>query len=256
MITTILLLVSRDDFLFKVISSIELLDCDASRTNILCVVDGNEKLFLKVRNLIQDTKFNNKLTVKYNNLKPIKQYDIDYRRKRIADIHKYAQTFINECNQVLLVEDDTIIPKNSLIKLLHIKDSHPSFGMGIGVELSRQAKCVGAWKFDDIYNPTLFYSLDRQKSGIDYIDAGGFYCSLVKFELYRDFDFALFENLGPDISFGLWARKSGYENFIDWSIDCRHLYLEKGVEKELNKNSPSINITMERKNNQNWTIKY
>ncbi len=257
MITTIILTISRKDFLTEVLTSLELLECDATRTNILCIVDGDSNLYLHVRNLIQDLKFNTRLTVQYPDKTPIKKYDVNFRRNRIAKLHIFAKDYIGDCDNVFLTEDDTIIPRDTLHKLLKIRSENLSFGMAEGVELGRWGiPYVGAWKFDDIYEPKVLTSLERKESGIDTIDAGGFYCSLIKTDLYKLFSFDLFENLGPDISFGLDLRRTGYEVFIDWSINCIHFYKEMETTMKLIPSQDSKIVVLEKDNSKNWKIKY
>lgn len=257
MTTTIILTVSRTDFLAEVLSSIELLDCDTSYTNILCVVDGDNNLYTKVRNLVQNTKFNERLTVQYPDRKPIKRFDPVFRRKRIAAIHNWAKQYIGDVNQfVFLTEDDTIVPRDALLKLRnHIYDT-PGCVMAEGVEVGRWGiPYVGAWRFDDIYEPTSVTSLEYKKSGVEEIDAGGFYCTLMRANIYKEHEFGLYESLGPDISMGLALRQAGHLNLVDWSVTCKHLNLTRGGEREVLVPNESVQpTTIKRKNSNNWSI--
>lgn len=254
--TTIILTVSREDFLTEVISSLELLDCDQTYTNILCIVDGDANLHVKVRNLIQKTKFNERLTVQYPDRKAIKRFDTDFRRKRIAAIHKYAQQFVGISEYVFLTEDDTIIPRDALKKLQrHIRDT-PGCVMAEGVEVGRWGILhVGVWKFDDVYEPTSVSSLPYKTSGVEQIDAGGFYCTLMKAENYKEQEFKLFESLGPDISMGLFLRRDGYVNLVDWSVPCRHLNIDRKGNRETLVPNENVEVTTVKRINANkWSI--
>jgi hypothetical protein len=53
----IILPVSREQHLLRVFASLEMLDCDRARTNLLVFVDGDESLFLTARNLVDQSKF-------------------------------------------------------------------------------------------------------------------------------------------------------------------------------------------------------
>ena len=67
---TIVVPISRVDYLARFFVRLEMLDCDSEKTNLLCYVDGPLELYQKVRNYIVNSKFKNKLCV--------------YRRKGIA----------------------------------------------------------------------------------------------------------------------------------------------------------------------------
>lgn len=257
MTTTIILTVSRLEFLTEVLTSIEQLECDSSYTNILCIVDGDANMFTKVRNLVQTTKFNERLTVQYPDRKHIKKFDTAFRRKRIASIHRWARQFVGISDYVFLTEDDTIVPRDTLTKLTrHIRDT-PGCVMAEGVEVGRWGiPYVGVWKFNDVYEPTSVTSLAYKKYGVEEIDAGGFYCTLMSADIYKEQEFNLFESLGPDISMGLFLRRDGYINLVDWSIACRHLNMTRNGEKEVLVPDDSVeSTTIKRINNQNWSIR-
>ena len=255
---TIVLTVSRSDFLTEVLSGLELLDCDASYTNLLCIVDGDTSLYTKVRNLVQDTKFNTRLTIQYPDRKPIKRFDYIARRKRITAIHNFAKEQVGIADYVLLTEDDTIIPPNTLKTLYRAISMEPGIAYAEGVEVGRWGiPYVGVWRFDDIYEPQSVRSLKFGGNGIEYIDAGGFYCSLIRADLYKLHEFECYESLGPDISMGLRLRQQGWQCVVDWSLVCKHLNLDKSGNKEVL--TPDDNVTstlIVRKNANNWSIQY
>lgn len=252
--TTIVLLVSRKDFLPEVLSGLESLECDQTRVNILCIVDGDDNLYTQTRNKIQGTKFNERLTIKFPNKNQPQRFDIMGRRRQIAKIHKFAKDYINHSDLIFLVEDDTVIPKDSLIKLTRALSSVSGAVMAEGVEVGRWGnRYVGVWEFDDIYKPTKLMSKAYKDSGVEMIDAGGFYCVLVKADLYLSHTFDLFENLGPDVSMGLELRRQGYINLVDWSVKCKHLNITKKDEREILYPDESVEqVTLSRKNEFLW----
>ena len=257
MITTIVLTVSRDDFLLEVLSALELVECDPTYTNILCIVDGDAKLYAKVRNLIQDTKFNERLTIQYPDRKPIKRFDPVFRRKRISAIHNFAKQQIGIAEFVLLTEDDTVIPRNTLRRLREALNGSRSAVSAEGVEVGRWGiPYVGAWRFDNIYEPTSVTSLAYQETGVEEIDSPGFYCTLMRADVYRNHEFGIFESLGPDISMGLELRRIGYTNFVDWDVKCKHLTMERGQKVILVPDETVKPTTLKRKNEKNWAIVY
>jgi hypothetical protein len=60
---TIILPISREQHLLKVFASLELLECDRERTSLLAFDDGDADLFLKARNLIEQSKITEPLCV-------------------------------------------------------------------------------------------------------------------------------------------------------------------------------------------------
>lgn len=259
---TIVLTVSRDAFLHKVITCLELLECNQEDVSILCIVDGPPALFVKTRNLVADMKFKNRLTVHYKDDKLPPRFDINTRRKRISAIHNFAKQYIGENQEFIFsVEDDTTFGKNTLKKLLKIAAENRAFGMAEGVELGRWGvPYVGAWVADDIYNLKELKSVknvhDALETRLSRIDAGGLYCALIKADLYKNHTFTCSNGLGPDINLGIELRQLGFDNFIAWSIHCNHHYEDKGEEKILSARENSKEITMTKVNDKKWRVAY
>lgn len=256
MITTIILTVSRDNYLTDVISALELLDCDPSYTNLLCIVDGDNKLYVKTRNMVQYTKFNECRTIKYPDNKPVRRFDYIARRKRITEIHNFAKKQIGMTDYVFLTEDDTIVPRNALTKLTKTMLNTPGCAYVEGIELGRWGiPYIGAWRFDDVYDPKSVTSLPYKEDGIEHIDAGGFYCSLIDAKLYKEHTFHTYQSLGPDISMGLKLRQDGYTNLVDYSIVCKHLSEpRKGVKEILIPDDSVVETTIAKKNDTFWEV--
>ena len=114
---TIILFVSRKDYLHKVFVCLEMLDCKSNETNLLVVVDGDDELFVHTRNKVEETKFNQRLTVHYKDGDKMRNYSKAHRRMRIAKLNNYAKQFIQDCRFVMGIEDDTYFPANTLKKL-------------------------------------------------------------------------------------------------------------------------------------------
>lgn len=247
---TIVLPVSRDEYLPRLFASLEMLTCDRNKTNLLVIVDGKTELFVKVRNLVQETKFREKLCIYFKSEHEIKHFDIGQRRLRISDIHNEIKQHLWNCEYVFGIEDDTLVPTNALDKLLKDFLIYPHAGFIEGVELGRWGvPYVGAWRSDDIYDPKEIKSI-LKKEQIEPIDAGGFYCFLSRLDTYESHDFKPYQNvLGPDVNYGMALRTQGYENYIDWSIGCIHLNKDKEI--SLFNTSPRV-ITF-KKNNKRWS---
>lgn len=247
--TTILIPVSRLDYIDQIFHRLELLICDRARTNILTIVDGDSQLFTKVRNLTELSKFGERLCVQFISKNPLRQFDILGRRNRIASIHNFAKQYINSGEFVFGIEDDTIVPSTALKNLMTDFSYEPFAGFIQGVELGRWGiSYVGAWRVNDIYEPTLIESLPEGE-GLQPIDAGGLYCFLTRTETYLNHEFKTFENngLGPDVDFGISLRREGMQNFIDWKINCIHKSKDKDI--ILGKDRPSF-VSFIKKNNQ------
>lgn len=251
---TIVMPVSRDTYLKKIFNTLENLDTEKYIVNILCIVDGNANLFTTVRNYVEGSKFDQRLTVQFKSKHTLKHFDVMARRMRIADIHNEIKKHIKQAEYIFGIEDDTIIPRNALVKLMKAYLDNPHAGMIEGVELGRWGvPYVGAWKCDDIYNPSQFKSL-KPKDGIEEIDAGGFYCFMTKAEVYMAHTFAAYHGLlGPDVNYGMWLRQQGYMNYIHWGVQCIHKH--KGGDIDLsNTEAAQIEFTYSDQSNR-WLQK-
>lgn len=229
---TILMPVSRDDFLERIFHDLETLECKRETTNLLVVVDGDAELFVKTRNYVEMSKFSQRLCIQYKNQNKFRNYDLKARRLRISDIHNTAKKHILECDYVFGIEDDTLFPSDTLKKLLNHYFMYPHTGFIQGVEMGRWGiPYVGAWKADDVYDPNSIHSLMPTDKVVTEIDAGGFYCYLTTRDNYMMHHYKPFGNndLGPDMDFGISLRQQGLMNYADWSIKCVHKDKEKDI---------------------------
>lgn len=234
-VVTIILPISRLETLMTIFPRLEFLECDKTKTNLLTIVDGDSNLFVKARNYTEMSKFEQKLCVMYESKlkQKIKEYDYVSRRVKIAKIHNFAKQFISPCDYVFSIEDDTIFQPFSLSKLLKDYWLYPNAGAIEGVQVGRWGiPYIGAWKINDIYNPTQFESVSVKKGvGIEEIDSFGMYCLLTKYKHYIEHEFKPFENndMGPDFEFGLELRRQGMLNYIDWSVKTQHISENKNL---------------------------
>lgn len=234
----IFLPVSRSDHLQPLFNSLERLECDSSKTRLFTYVDGDRALYDEVTDLVGASKFLAPRCIHrpQNPKQKISKFSRDDRRHRIAAIWNEARSLVGPCSYVMGIEDDTIVPPHALQYLLDGYAAHPHAGLIEGVELGRWGIThVGAWIADDVYEPTRIESAlppnrDDVEPGLGWvpslqnIDAGGFYCYLTKREHFVGHDYKPYEDiLGPDFDFGLSLRQQGYRNYIDWSVQCKHL---------------------------------
>lgn len=229
--TTIILPVSRAEHLDAIFARLEMLKCDRTKTNLLVIVDGDVNLFVKARNYVEMSKFHERLCIQFKSKHAFRHFDYMARRLRISDIHNELKQYIKDCDYVFGLEDDTIIPLDALERLKKIYSVFPYAGFVQGVQLGRWGiPHIGAWKVDDIYNPTKVSSMIPKKPSIhdknivQEIDAGGFYCFLTKRDNYVKHDFKPFDGngLGPDVDFGIELRRGGALNYIDWGLTTVH----------------------------------
>jgi hypothetical protein len=225
--TTIILPISREQHLLKVFASLELLEWDRERTSLLAFVDGDADLFLTARNLVEQSKFGERLCIQGDIPGPRREFSINTRRRRISAVHNEIRKLIKPCEYVFLIEDDGVLPANALSRLMADYLAHPYAGFIEGVELGRWGiPQVGAWRADDVYDPTKLESA-MPGSGVEEIDAGGLYATLMLYDLYRKHAFKPWgDTLGPDFDMGIELRRQGYRNFIDWSVTVEHCKLD------------------------------
>lgn len=248
MTTTIILPVSRPDFLNRIFAQLELMACDKETTNLIVISDGGWALFEKVRNLTVNSKFKERLCIyRHKGIPNVSSQP--RRRKRISDIHTEIQKEIKPADYYFLLEDDTMFPLNTLTTLMNMYEDHPHAGFVSGVQIGRHGfSHIGSWRVNDVYNPTTITSVPKGE-GIVEVDAAGIYCCLTKH--YMENKFQPFEDiLGPDVSFGLWLRRQGLKNYINYDLQCSHL-TKKG---EINfKNTEIIQLEFEKTDR--WTLK-
>jgi hypothetical protein len=240
--TTLILPISREQHLLKVFASLELLECDRERTSLLAFVDGEADLFSTARNLVEQSKFAERLCVQGTIPGERREFSINTRRRRIAAIHNEIRKLIKPCEYVFLIEDDGVLPPDALSRLLADYQGHPFAGFIEGVELGRWGiPHVGAWRADDVYDikrlestmparPELLNDAGRVIGSLpDYvveeIDAGGLYACLTRYRHYVDHEFQPYEDcaFGPDVEWGISLRQQGYRNYLDWSVAVEHL---------------------------------
>lgn len=237
---TIVMPVSRKDYLQQIFAYLELANCDNERTNLLVIVDGDDRTFLDARNRTEMSKFNERLCVKFQDDVGVESISIKDRRTRISSIHNQIKSYIGDCDYVLGIEDDTLIPFNTIEKLVSDYRIFPHAGFIEGLELGRRSTTyVGAWRADDIYNMSSIATLSEEDIQSEFveIDSGGFYCFITKRDTYVTHNFKPFldNELGPDVNFGIELRKQGYTNYLDTSLRCIHRSGSRSISYPKNK---------------------
>lgn len=219
--TTILLFVSRKQYLEEVFEALEKLKCDIRETALLVIVNGEADLYIQTRNLVEMSKYSETLCIQEKPKTKLRTYDISGRRKRIAKLHNIAKEYINT-EYVFGIEDDTIIPFYALEMIGQYYTDE--VGVIEGVEMGRWGvPYIGAWIADNLEEPTELTSLPMSEGLIE-VDACGFFCFLTRADFYKAHNFKPFDNngLGPDTDFSLSLRKRGLKNYALFDVECVH----------------------------------
>lgn len=232
-ITTILP-VSRIQYLDRVLES--LLNQTYKPNNLFVIFDGHENQFLEVRNKIVGLNFEHVICAVSTNLAPA--HTIPDRRRHIANIHNQFKDLIDETDWIFSIEDDGVLPSDALDRLVKASKTQDNVGMVTGVELGRWGvPYVGAWTVDNIEEVKYITSVENRVSvlptTIDEVDACGLYCALIKADQYKEHTFFNNNGLGPDVNLGLFLRKRGLKNYIDWGIPVTHLTFMDNKEVEI-----------------------
>lgn len=252
MAVTIVMPVSRSEYLRRVFAALDMMPCNANETNILCYVDGDQKLFEITRNFVLNSKFKERLCVyRHKGLPQINH--IKHRRQRIADIHNELKEIVGNVEYLLLMEDDTLVPLNGFEKLLKNYSVNHYAGFITGVQIGRWGYTVpGVWQVNNPYDINRVNSmLPNTEKPFEEIDAAGLYFCMTRSEFYKQIHFEPFDSiLGPDVSFGLALRKQGYKNYVDWTINTTHLTKQGEIKVY---NTPLQKITFNKIEAEKWT---
>lgn len=222
--------VSRIDLLNIVLDS--LMNQTYTIDNLLVIYDGPANDFVKVRNKISELNIGTKLCVQSNNIG--NAASIPDRRKHIANIHNQAKELISDADWIFSIEDDGILPPDALSRLVNIINERSDVGMVTGVELGRWGMpYVGAWNVDNIDDVKVITSLENRTlqdpTIVEEIDACGLYCALIRLDCYKQHVFFVNNGLGADVNLGIFIRKLGFKNYIDWGIPVTHLTNKDGI---------------------------
>ncbi len=238
-ITTVLP-VSRIKYLDRVLESLK--KQTVQPQNLIVVWDGHDEEYLQVRNKISALEYET-LCVTSTNLSPA--FTIPDRRRHIVNVHNQMRELVEDCDWIFSIEDDGILPEDALEKLLDKSRIYIDVGMITGVELGRHDnRYVGAWKVDNVFEPTKIESLSFTDEGVQELDGCGLYCALIRPDLYKSHEFYTKNGLGPDVNLGLHIKQQGYKNYIDWSIHITHLGNIFGEEVEIKASDKSHVVKM------------
>lgn len=223
--------------------------------NLLVIYDGPEDKFIQVRNRVSELNIPTKLCVQSTNVG--NAASIPDRRKHIANIHNQAKQLISDADWVFSIEDDGILPLDALERLVKLVSERDNVGMATGVELGRWGMpYVGAWTVNDINDIKVITSMEnktlQEPTIVEKIDACGLYCGLIRFDCYKQHTFFVDNGLGADVNLGIFIRRLGFDNYIDWGIPLTHLTNRDGVNIAIPATSRSRVIKLTTLYNNTW----
>lgn len=185
----------------------------------------------------------------YTDTSPAK--GINERRQRIADNHAILQEMVwqHAPDLVWQLEQDVDLPDDALERLLgnYNKLKGRDFGYVSGVQVGRHGLyCLGAWHIGE----NEFSSLDYKLTGIQEVDATGFYCLLAEGVTWLNGK-AWWEGeaWGPDVNWGISIPKKKY---VDMDLQIGHI-VKNGIIRP--SNISTTNVTFKRSDNGSWNYK-
>lgn len=177
---------------------------------------------------------------------------IEMRRKRIAQNHYKLRNIVNadEADLIWQLEGDVDLPENALESLLEAHNSinNTKLGYVSGIQVGRHGVySLGAWHIPE--DRQTFWSLDYKATGIQKVDATGFYCLLAKREVWLEGECSWDgEPWGPDVN---WALSLEYTKYVDTSVRIGHI-THRGI---IHPDDPSTCNVRFYKEGDNWKYK-
>lgn len=222
--------VTRYEYMDRWFDDLASTDLRPDMTNLAFIIDveheeGGAKIRARIMDEMNKTKFRQFLIIQ--NEHRVNEVNIPIRRRRIAEIHEQSKDLIRALDGefVLGLEDDTVFT-NLCVKRLIDPLNDPTIGMVSAYEAGRwHRKIIGIWQFDDALDPKeCWTALPDKDKDYEHIDAAGFYCYVTRVEDYLQHTYTseVWQPWGPDVNFGLWLRREGYCNLVDWSQPCGH----------------------------------
>lgn len=145
------------------------------------------------------------------------------RRGRHGAMRTASAGLIPEADYLLLLEDDTLIPPDSWAKLTAGMEGFEwdaGFDWVCGFEVGRwSCPCPGIWHLTETERRSA-----RPGTGLEQVDATGFYLVLTTPELYRSRRWDYWDkDWGHDVSITWQMTLDGYKLGVDWSLRCVHM---------------------------------
>lgn len=216
---------TRLEMVHRWFNDLESTDLAPETTSLAFIIDCNEpKIYKRLIDRINDSGFSRYLILR-NYDHEVAAAHIPRRRQRIAEIHEQSKSLIaNFGNEwVLGLEDDTVFTDLNVSRWW-LKARADQVGLVSGYQAGRwHNKIIGVWDTDDPNNPTEAWTMLPGKD-FEEIDAVGFYGYLTRAQYYLEHNYhtELYEPWGPDVNYGLYLRRMGLKNYVDWTQPLGH----------------------------------
>jgi hypothetical protein len=157
-------------------------------------------------------------------------HGIDARRKRIAHNHKRLREAVVELQPDFIwqVEQDGDYSDDCLQKLIDsletLERTEDNVAYISGIQVGRHGLyCLGAWKN---FTDASFESLDFKLTGLQEVEATGFYCLLARTDKWLSGQCNWTnEPYGPDV---VWSRSITGKKYCDMNIPIGHI-VKRGI---------------------------
>jgi len=191
-------------------------------------VDSDSTILLEaVEQAALDLPFAGVMTYFSNWMPPAETKNSASRRIRHGIMRETSKTLVGD-GEVLLLEDDTLIPPDTFA---HLSESRQDGDWVIGSEVGRWGKRpVGVWKVTEKKGKP--YRLDSMmpKKGVESADATGLYCVLTDAAIYKSIDFGTWNNaMGHDVYVTWLLKKAGKKLLVDWRVPCIHITMNGSI---------------------------
>ena len=217
-----------------VIENINRLECLGLDINVLLYIDSTDR---ELRDLVIKNVLRYSSDIAWSDNQPTMERKVSYRRNRIVEMKQHTAKLVNPCDYVFSFEDDTVVPPDALKRLLALMSDNVGFAQG--VQCGRwDLPMLGVWRVDNIDSPNEIHTVPLS-TGVQEVDAGGFYCYLTPYDLYTGIPYRWHDEcFGPDVCYGLDVRATSLLVLTDFDLHCGHMtnhqtLYPNGSEKQL-----------------------
>lgn len=162
----------------------------------------------------------------------IRGYDCAAARNRIAD-----KAIEIKADYVLMIDNDTVIPKNTLKCLI---EDNKEVVFGYYAHRGKDNKyngltCMcklGEFDYTQQFNENELYDLNQKGKNLVQIHGGGMGCAFIKTKVFERFNYPYFKwvnyknkcVLSEDLYFCEQCKNAGIKIYVDTRIKCGHIF--------------------------------
>jgi len=245
---TVVLCVSRFVFLQKFFAAFEKLTLPKETCHLLIFLNADNPIlkdYLRVSMLRYSSAFASVSVYQAKRHASIelidhKQQRFDHTKLPVIYAMQRDIMDILKTRRFVMFEDDTLMPSNSIVKLLRILATHKKCAVATGIETSRamfrhQAVRLGVHIITRNRNRIVArVSLPPHLTGLQHVDACGWYCVASYRNIWKRALIDMLSYVRDVPSFGMDnvhtnnIQIAGYEILADFSLWCRHLQASMG----------------------------